>query len=1010
MKMDISHTGSQSPSIKIYHELMANKVGDILLVSCPYDAFIMEEEGRLSNRIINEYRGLNLSKPPRLTWVSSAEEAFMRLEKKPFDLILAMPSLDGMDVYAFGEEVKKRYSDLSFFLLLHNTCDIDHYICDETNTAVDRTYIWGGNADLLLAIIKNFEDEMNVAFDTENAKVRVIIMVQDSPYHYSSFLPVLYKQIVLQTQSVIDDSINEEHRLLKMRGRPKVLVAHNYEEAISLYEKYKPYVLSVFSDMRYPKAGKEDEHAGFKLLTRIKSEIPDLPLLILSTEEENRRIVTHIPADFINKNSNNLHDQIKTFFVSKLGFGAFVFRMPNGEEIARASGMRAIEKLVSEIPDESILFHAKNNDFSRWLMARSEIDFALSLKPYSIDDFTNPQDLKQFLIDSLRARRRGTRQGHVIEFDSEKFDSDTDFMKIGSGSLGGKARGLAFMSSQIKRDSSLGKKFPKVNISIPQTFVIATDGFKMFVEDNNLAQLLESDRELTDSQVVDRFVKAKFPDWLEKNLKIYLANVRYPIAVRSSSLFEDAHYQPFAGLYNTYMLPNSDSNLEKRLERLILAIKLVYASTYLKAPRSYAKSTMHRTEDEEMAVILQQLTGMHHENYFYPTISGVAQSYNFYPIAHLKAEEGITYIALGLGKIVMEGGKTLRFCPKYPQFLPQFSIVDDILENSQKHFYALKTDSFPGSSSFIDDSKEDPTLTRLDLSDAVDHPAVRSLSSTFHAQDNRIRDSFSTKGFPVLTFANILKYNSFPLAEILEEVTQIGSRWMGSSVEVEFAVNLPADGESNPEFSLLQIRPMGRYKQNLGVKITQEAIDKAFCYSSLSLGNGEYKDIYDLVYVDPVSFDPGKTVEIAAQINKINGLFNENNRKYVLIGPGRWGSSDRWLGIPVGWNDISNVGVMVETTIESIKADPSQGSHFFQNITSLGISYITISDKGDDFIDYDFFKCQTCETRTQYLKHIHFDTPIKILVDGKTSQAVLLPDTPEEPDDVMDDIPVIGKG
>ncbi len=988
---------------------MANKVGDILLVSCPYDAFIMEEEGRLSNRIINEYRGLNLSKPPRLTWVSSAEEAFMWLGKKHFDLILAMPSLDGMDVHAFGEEVKKRYSELSFFLLLHNTCDIDHYTCDDTNTVVDRTYIWGGNADLLLAIIKNFEDEMNVAFDTQNAKVRVIIMVEDSPYHYSAFLPVLYKHIVLQTQSVIDESINEEHRLLKMRGRPKVLVAHNYEKAISLYEQYKPYVLSVFSDMRYPKAGKEDEYAGLKLLTKIKSEIPDLPMLILSTEEENREIVTHIPAIFINKNSSNLHDQIKTFFVSQLGFGAFVFRMPNGEEIARASGMRAMEKLITEIPDESILFHAKNHDFSRWLMARSEIDFALSLKPYHIDDFTNPQELKQFLIDSIRARRKGTRQGHVIEFDSEKFDSDTDFMKIGSGSMGGKARGLAFMASQIKRDSSLGKKFPKVEISIPQTFVIATDGFNMFVEENNLARLLESDRELDDSLVIDRFVKAKFPDWLEKNLKIYLANVRYPIAVRSSSLFEDAHYQPFAGLYNTYMLPNSEPSLAKRLERLILAIKLVYASTYLKAPRSYARSTMHRTEDEEMAVILQQLTGMHYKNYFYPTISGVAQSYNFYPIAHLKAEEGVTYIALGLGKIVMEGGKTLRFCPKYPQFLPQFSVVDDILENSQKCFYALNTDDFPVNGSFVGDSTEDPTLVRLDLSDAVDHPAVRLLSSTFHVQDNRIRDSFSTKGFPVLTFANILKYNSFPLAEILEEVTKIGSRWMGSSVEVEFAVNLPVDGDRNPEFSLLQIRPMGRYRQNLGVKITQEAIDKAFCYSSLSLGNGEYKGIYDVVYVDPVTFDPGKTIEIAAEINKINGLFNENNRKYVLIGPGRWGSSDRWLGIPVGWNDISNVGVMLETTIESIKADPSQGSHFFQNITSLGISYITVSDKGDDFINYDFFSCQACENRTQYLKHIHFDTPIKILVDGKTSQAVLMPDTLEEPEDVMDDIPVIGK-
>jgi hypothetical protein len=998
--MDTSNTNSTLPSIKIYHELMAKKVGEILLVCCPYDAFIMEEEGRLSNRIIHEYKGLNLSKPPRLTWASSAEDAFEKLAEKYFDLILAMPSLDGMDVYAFGGEVKKRYSDLPFYMLLHNTCDIDHYICGETNTAVDRSYIWGGNADLLLAIIKNFEDEMNVAFDTENAKVRVIIMVEDSPYHYSAFLPVLYKQIVLQTQSVIDESINEEHRLLKMRGRPKVLVAHNYEEAISLYEQFKPYLLSVFSDMRYPKNGKEDEYAGYKLLTRVKEEIPDLPVLILSTEERNREKIHSIPAVFINKNSNNLHDQIKTFFVTQLGFGAFVFRMPNGEEIARATGLRAVEKLIPQIPDESIIFHAKNNDFSRWLMARSEIDFALNLKPYTIDDFPDPKDLKRFLIDSIRARRRGTRQGHVIDFDSEKFDSDTDFMKIGSGSLGGKARGLAFMAFQIKRDDSLGKKFPGVNISIPQTFVIATDGFKLFVEENNLARLLESGMEQEDSQVIEQFVMARFPDLLEKNLRTYIQNVKYPIAVRSSSLFEDALYQPFAGLYNTYMLPNSDPDPEKRLERLIMAIKLVYASTYLKAPRSYAKSTMHRTEDEQMAVVLQQITGTRFKNYFYPSISGVAQSYNFYPIAHLKAVEGISYIALGLGKIVMEGGKTLRFCPKYSQFLPQFSIVDDILENSQKYFYALKTDEFPDQSSFFDDSADDPTLARLDLSDALDHPMVQYLSSTFHVQDNRIRDSFSKKGFPVLTFANILKYNSFPLAGILEEVTRIGSRWMGSSVEVEFAVNLPKDGQSKPEFSLLQIRPMGRYKQNLGVKISKSDINKAFCYSSLSLGNGEYKDIYDVVYVNPETFDAGKTIEIAVEINKINALFNENNRKYVLIGPGRWGSSDRWLGIPVGWNDISNVGVMVETTIESIKADPSQGSHFFQNITSLGISYITVSDKGDDFIDYDFFSCQTCENTTQYLKHIHFETPIKILVDGTTSQAVLMPDIPEVPEEV----------
>lgn len=993
------------PSLKLYHELMANKVGDILLVSCPYDAFIMEEEGRLSTRIINEYKGLNLSKPPRLTWVSSASEAFQRLENKKFDLILAMPSLDEMDVYTFGAEVKARYSDLPLFMLLHNTCDIDKYICVNHSTAIDRTYIWGGNADLLLAIIKNFEDEMNVAFDTENGNVRVIILVEDSPYHFSSFLPVLYKQIVLQTLSVIDESINEEHRLLKMRGRPKVLVAHNYEEAMALYEKYKPYLLSVFSDMRYLKNGIEDQEAGYKLLTKIKKEIPDLPVLILSTEEHNREKALDIPAVFINKNSSNLNDRIKSFFISYLGFGDFVFRLPNGKEIARARDLRAIEKLLSEIPDDSIVYHAMNNDFSRWFMARSEFDFAMRLRPYKISDFPDPRELKKFLTESIHARRKGFRQGQIIDFDSEKFDSDTDFMKIGSGSLGGKARGLAFIASQIKRDSSLQDKFPDVDISIPQTFVISTEGFKTFIEENGLSRLLESGKDREDKQIVARFIEARFPDGLKKSLAAYLRNVTYPIAVRSSSLFEDAHYQPFAGLYNTYMLPNAHPDFEKRLERLVLAIKLVYASTYLKAPRSYARSTMHRTEDEEMAVILQQLTGKAYNRYFYPSISGVARSYNFYPISHLKAEEGISYIALGLGKIVMEGGQTLRFCPKYPQFLPQFSMIDDILENSQKYFYALKLDEFPDDEKFISESPDDPTIEKLELIDATDHPVARSLCSTFHVQDNRIRDSFSNKGFPVLTFANILKYDSFPLASILEEVTKIGRKWMGASVEIEFAVNLPENGTQKPRFSLLQIRPMGRYKQNLKVKIDEDDIKEAFCYSTRSLGNGEYKDIYDVVYVDPATFDPGKTIEIAAEINKINALFNENNRKYVLIGPGRWGTSDRWLGIPVVWNDISNVGVMLETTIESIKADPSQGSHFFQNITSLGISYITVSDNGDDFIDYEFFRCQTCETVTTYLKHIKFENPIKILVDGKTSQAVLMPYKEEEPEDVMDDIP-----
>ncbi len=979
---------NHDPFFKIYHELMQQKVEDILLVSCPYDAFIMEEEGKLATRIINEYRGLNLSRPPKLSWVSSAEKAFEKLSEKKFDLIIAMPSLDDVSVYEFAGRVKEIYSDLPFFLLVHNTSNIHNYIDRKDEGVIDRIYVWGGNADLLLAIIKNLEDQMNVEFDTKTANVRVIIMVEDSPYHFSAFLPVLYKQIVAQTQAVIDESLNEDHRLLQMRGRPKVLVAQNYEEAWSLYRKYKPYLLSVFSDMRFPKNGKPETEAGYDLLKKIKGENPNLPLLALSTENQLKEKITAIPAVFINKNSLNLNDKIHKFFIKSLGFGDFIFTMPDGKKIASASDLRTIEKLLPDIPDESIVYHAENNDFSRWLMARSEIDLATKLRPYRIKDFPVVNDMRKFLIATIHERRKGRRQGVVIDFNANQFDSDTTFIKIGKGSLGGKARGLAFMASQLEKNFALNEKFPDIEFTIPKTLVITTEGFKSFIEDNGLAKLLEETARYDDKTIIQFFLDAKLPDWLEANLKTYLEYATLPLAVRSSSLFEDAHYQPFAGLYRTYMLPNSDPDFTSRFKRLVKAIKLVYASTYLKAPKSYAKSTMHRIEDEEMGVVLQQLIGTRHGDCFYPAISGVAQSYNFYPISDLKAEDGISYIALGLGKLVMEGGKTLRFCPKQPQLLPQFSAVDDILKNAQNFFYALKTDNPDEKRIFSNDFDDDPFITKIDISDALDHPIVQALSSTYFPEDNKIRDSFSKSGYPVLTFASVLKYDLFPLAEILEEITKIGSKWMGTSIEMEFAVSLATDTKK-AEFSLLQIRPMGRYRQNMDIKINDQDIKEAFCFSTTSLGNGEYKDIFDIIYVDPDRFDSAKTLDVAAQINKLNAQFNSIDKKYVLIGPGRWGSSDRWLGIPVSWNDISNVGVMVETTIESIKADPSQGSHFFQNITSLGISYITVLDKGEDFIDYEWLKKQPAENETEFLRHIKFEKPVRILVNGKTSQAVI---------------------
>ncbi len=980
---------SNDPFFKIYHELMKKKVEDILLVSCPYDAFIMEEEGRLATRIINEYRGLNLSRPPKLSWVSSVEQAFEKLSEQNFDLIIAMPSLDDVSVYEFGEQVKKLYPDLSFFLLVHNTCNIHNYLDRKDEAVIDRVYVWGGNADLLLAIIKNLEDQMNVAFDTENANVRVIIIVEDSPYHFSAFLPVLYKQIVEQTQAVIDESLNEDYRLLRMRGRPKVLVAQNYEEALTLYKKYKPYLLSIFSDMRFPKKGIPYAEAGLTLLTKIKKENPDLPLLALSTEEQLRDKVTKIPAVFINKNSLSLNDKIHKFFINALGFGDFLFTKPNGEKIATASDLRAMEKLLPDIPDDSIIFHARNNDFSRWLMARSEIDLAMKLKPYKIKDFPIVKDLRNFLIATINERRKGSSKGVVIDFNANQFDSDSGFIKIGKGSLGGKARGLAFLASQLKKSSGLNKKFSNIEFSIPKTLVITTEGFKTFIEENNLSSLLEESVQHRDKTIIKRFLEAKLPEWLKLNLRTYLEYATFPIAVRSSSLFEDAHYQPFAGLYRTYMLPNSEPDFDVRFKRLIRAIKLVYASTYLKAPKSYAKSTMHRIEDEEMGVVLQQLIGSSHDNYFYPAISGVAQSYNFYPVGSMKAEDGISYIATGLGKMVMEGGKTIRFCPKFPKLLPQFSAIDDILKNAQNAFYALRVDNPKEERIFSDDFNDDPFVEKIDIDEASDHPVIKSLSSTYFPEDNKIRDSFSKSGYPVLTFASVLKYDLFPLAEILKEITEMGSRWMGTSIEIEFAVNLSQGDDKKHEFSLLQIRPMGRYHQNMDIKIEQKDIKDAFCFSTMSLGNGDYESIFDVIYVDPEKFDSAKTVQIAAEINKFNAMFNDSKKKYILIGPGRWGSSDRWLGIPVSWNDISNVGVMVETTIESIKADPSQGSHFFQNITSLGISYITVLDKGKDFIDYEWLKDKPSENETQFLRHIEFKKPLKTLVNGKNSQAVI---------------------
>jgi hypothetical protein len=970
-------------SFKVFHELMARKVTDILLVSSPYDAFIMEEEGRLAERIIHEYRGLNLSRPPMLTWASTSQEALEVLSRKKFDLVITMPLVDDTDAYVLGRTIKQSFPDLPVFLLVHKTGQhlLDHKADDRQS--IDRVYVWQGNTDLLLALIKNLEDRMNVAFDTDRAKVRVLIVVEDSPVHYSSLLPVLYKEIVTQTQAAMEESVNEEHRIFRMRARPKILVAETYEEALDLYRRYQSYLLGVLSDVRFPRNGTMDENAGFALLSMIRAENPDLPLLNLSSEEANREKAGRVPAMFVNKSSPGLSTEIHNFFMQYLGFGDFIFRLPDGQEIARASNLRSMEKILPAIPDACVDYHAQRNHFSSWFMARSEVMLASKLKPMRVSDFASTQELKRYLIRCIHERRKGIQRGMITEMARDRFDPDADFIKIGRGSLGGKARGLAFAAMLLKEHPELQRKYSAVDIRVPKTIAISTEGFDDFVAENRLKEL--GSRELDDASIAAAFLNARFPEWLTRQLELLLDHTTCPLAVRSSSMLEDAQFQPFAGIYRTYMLPNNHPERARRLERLIMAVKLVYASTYYESPKSFAKSTFHRIEEEKMAVAIQHLAGEACGEYYFPALAGVVQSYNFYPIAHMKPEEGIAHVALGLGKMVVEGGTSLRFSPRYPQFMPQFSTVDDILKNSQRFFYALKLKDFPEDLS----AGDDPTLIRLAIDDHPDCPAVRTLSSTYYPQEHRIRDGLQSGGLPVVTFAGILKYRELPLPEILMDLLEIGRRGMGCPVEIEFAMNTAAG--SRPVFDLLQIRPMAVARQKLNVEIDKTDRERAICYSSMALGNGQILDIEDIVFVDPEAFDATRTIEIAAEVGRLNKQIANGNRRYLLIGPGRWGSADRWLGIPVKWTDISAVKAVVETATEALNADPSQGSHFFHNITSLDVSYLTASGNGKDFVDWDWLKTQPAETATAHLKHVRLTRPLTIKIDGKKSEGVIIP-------------------
>jgi CheY-like chemotaxis protein len=968
---------------KVFHELMSIKVLEILLVASPYNAYILEEDGSLASKIINEYRGLNLSRPPRITRASSAKEALYALKKKTFDLVLVMPHLDDMDTFAFGQAIKLNHPKLPVIMLTHNLEGFDLHLAGRDMKGIDQMFIWSGDVDILLAIVKSVEDRLNVEKDTQLAMVRVLLFVEDSPFYRSYLLPLIYKAVVQQTQKVLDESLNEEHRLLKMRARPKILVAENFEQAISLLDQYKEYLFGAISDTRFTKKGRMIETAGVKLLRRIKQEIPDLPVLLLSTESCNRKLAETIPAVFLDKNSLDLVHEIKAFFLNELGFGDFVFRSKNGHEINRASNLRTLEKILVDIPDEPLCYHAIRNRFSNWIMARSEIGLASLLRKVKVSDFKDVSSIRQFIIDSIHTLRKRRQLGVVAQFTTQNFDPDiSDFLKIGQGSLGGKARGLAFVAHLFKQSPDFLKKYLNIDILVPRTLVISTHEFDEFLQENELGSLAVD--HLSDNEIKQRFLKAKLSPKIHEDLKGFIEKVDHPLSIRSSSLLEDAHCHPFSGLYKTYMISNHDPDFSTRLTQLMTAIKLVYASTYYSEPRTFRGSTASQLRKESMAVIIQQVSGQRYGNYFYPAVSGIAQSQNYYPFGQLKPEDGVARISLGFGSTVFNGRQSLRFCPKFPEVLPQYTRVEDILENAQRNFYALKMTSDSG------DAADDIGLKQRHVDNATDEWPIRYLSSVYVAEENRLRDTFHLDGPRVLTFNNLLKYNLFPLAQLLSDLLEVGRKGLGCPAEFEFSVDLASDSKQKHRFHILQVKPMSANTTYFKLEITQTEIDVALCFSTLSMGNGIRRDIKDIVYIKPDRFDPSKTKTIAQEIGRINAKLFNQKRPYLIIGPGRWGSFDPFLGIPVKWSEICGAGVIVELRNTQISADPSHGTHFFHQLTSQGLFYITITEGKTGFVQWQGLEKFPCVSQSRHLCHIKLPEFLTIKCDGRTSRCVVL--------------------
>tara|TARA_X000000950_G_scaffold80384_1_gene101089 strand:+ start:1027 stop:4005 length:2979 start_codon:yes stop_codon:yes gene_type:complete len=973
-----------------FQDLMPHRIHEILLVASPYDAFILEEDGHLTEQILTEYIGMNFTYAPRVNRVSTGQEAMKLMQEKKFDLVIVMLRIEDQDPISLGKTIKANYPKKPVVLLAFDETELKQLPSVISAKSINRTFIWSGDASVFPAIIKYIEDRKNAKQDILDRDVRCILVVEDSPRMYSILLPLLYKEIMYQTKNLINRRLSQSKKLLLLRARPKVLLTQNYETAKLFFNRYRNNILGIISDVEFLKNKKKTKDAGFKLVKWVRNIDQSIPILIQSSQEKNRIPAKAMGTDFLHKESPTFLKKLRDFMNYNFGFGDFLFRLPDNTQVQKAKTIDEFIKGIESIPDNSIVHHAKSHHFSNWLAARTEFNLASMIRSISVDDFENGESIRNYILKYLKNNKKDNKTT-IINYSSSRFNSsESDFFRLSSGSLGGKARGLGFAKSMINY-SNIKNKFSNFKICIPKSAVIGTNEFDRFMKDNELWDIALSN--ISDTKLQNYFLKSRISIDLTLKLESFVNENNFPIAVRSSSLLEDSQYQPLAGTYETIMLSNNSKSNKDRLNKLLEAIKIIYASTFKGEARTLLKNTAHRIEEEKMAILIQEVVGVKYKsNRFYPTFSGVLQSINYYPVSYMKRSEGVAYLALGFGRTIADGEKCLRLSPKYPKILPQFFSLKSTIQSSQNEFYAMN---------FNLNQQNNHQLSKYTLEDAETDGALKWVGSSISKEDGTIKDSLLYPGTRIVSFSPILKWGNISFDKLALEILSIGKKALGCPVEIEFAVNIKKD--SIPEFYLLQIKPMvltGLHRTNTITSFDKNSI---LCKSSFSLGDGKISTLKDLIIVRTNTFDLSKSKEIAKELSKINSKFKKG-RQYILCGPGRWGSTDPWLGIPVQWQSISNSKVIIEMGLKELPIDPSFGSHFFQNITNLHISYFTIDYKQkNDILNLDHLKDFEIKHSGKYIDWYSFENPFNVVVDGSNGLGIIEKPNNSKTQEVMDE-------